>query len=305
VPVTATATPTWTPTPLPPTATPTPAGLGSLSVYFMPGVGTDNTNSPHPQIEVVNTGTGPLSLNNVEVRYWFNCDCTGQSVQSWVDWAGLLPGGSSVTGDVRTSVQPTGLGGQTNYVSYQFTGNLVLQPGQRIEIQSRFNKSDWSNMVQDNDWSFTTGSGFTASTHITAYLNGSLVWGQEPASPSPALQAVNLVAFPNVSNGSGVNLSVNLPGTTAGASAKAVTIGSQPIDPTAVITFRAYTLDGQLVWTKTVAAAELGSSGRRGLFWNEKNMASQALSSGLYIVTATVTAQGQTSTASTKVAIVK
>ena len=76
------------------------------------------------------------------------------------------------------------LGGQTNYVSYKFTGNLVWQPGQMIQIQSRFNMSDWSNMLQDNDWSFAAYTSFTPWTQITGYVSGSLVWGQEP-SPLP------------------------------------------------------------------------------------------------------------------------
>ena len=133
VPPTATRTntaipPTSTVTPVPPTATdsPTPSGSAALTVDLLSAVTTDSTNSPHPFIEVINTGSGPLNLNNVEVRYWFNSDSTNQTVQSWVDWAGLLPAGTSVTSDVLNSVQSTTLGGQTNYVSYKFTGNLVL-----------------------------------------------------------------------------------------------------------------------------------------------------------------------------------
>ena len=158
-PIVPTATPTTpvpTNTPIVPTFTPTVfTGSGALTVYLLSAVTTNSTNSPHPQIEVANTGTTALNLNNVEVRYWFNCDCTGQSVQAWVDWAGLIPAGTSVTGNIQTTVVPTNLGGQTSYISYKFTGGIVLQPGQMIQIQSRFNLSDWSNMLQSNDWSFS------------------------------------------------------------------------------------------------------------------------------------------------------
>ncbi len=216
VPPTATHTavpPTATDTPVPPTATFTftPSGSGNITLYLLSGVTANSTNSPHPQIEVVNTGTGPLSLNNVEVRYWFNCDCTNQTEQSYVDWAGLMPAGTGVTGDVLTTVQATSLGGQTNYVSYKFTGNLVLQPGQKIEVQSRFNKSDWSNMLQSNDWSFAAYTSFTQWNHITGYVNGSLVWGEEPAAAaSAALKTASVQAYPNPSTGNGVNLAVSL-----------------------------------------------------------------------------------------------
>ncbi len=317
VPPTATATPTKTNTPvpptstatLPPTSTPTlvptntPTGTGSLTVYLLSGVTANTTNSPHPQIEVKNTGTAPLNLNNVEVRYWFNCDCTGQSIQTWVDWAGWMPAGSTVTADVLTSVVATTLGGQTDYVSYKFAGNLTLQPGQSVQIQSRFNKSDWSNMLQNNDWSYTASTSFTLSTKITGYLNGSLIWGQEPVVTAPAAQTANVVAFPNPSTGNGVNLSVNVTGSASSIGAKAVST-SPGIDPSGVLTFRAYSLDGQLVWVKTVEETSFESSGH-SLYWNERNLENQSLSSGLYIVTVTVKSGVQSSTSTVKVAIVK
>ena len=179
VPPTATHTsvpPTSTPTntPVPPTATPTTViSSTSFKVELLSAVTSGTTNSPHPQIQVVNTGSGPLNLNNVTVKYWFNCDCTTQTIQAWVDWAGLIPAGSSETGNVHVSVQPTSLGGQTDYVLYSFTGNLVLQPGQAIEIQSRFNKSDWSNMTQGNDWSFAPNTSYVNASQMTGYMGGS------------------------------------------------------------------------------------------------------------------------------------
>ena len=319
--------PTSTHTPVPPTSTdtpvptptssftftPTPSGSGSLTLYLMSAVTTDSTNSPHPQIEVVNTGSGPLSLNNVEVRYWFNCDCTTQTVQTWVDWAGLLPAGTSVTGDVITSAVTTSEGGQTDYVSYKFTGNLVLQPGQMIQVQSRFNKSDWSNMLQDNDWSFAPYTSFTQWAHITGYLNGTLVWGEEPSGTSSALKAASVLAYPNPSTGSGVNLAVNLSGngtgTTASMSTKAKLVtGSSTetgVDPNAQITLKVYTIDGRLIWSTTVSGASIGSTGNHAVYWNEKDLSGANLANGLYIVAATVKSNGQTSTAFSKLMILK
>ena len=312
VPPTATFTFTFTHTntPVPPTPTftfsPTPSGAAALTLELLSGVTTDSTNSPHPQIEVVNTGNGPLALNNVEVRYWFNCDCTNQSVQAWVDWAGLLPAGTSVTTDVQATIQATSLGGQTNYVSNKFTGNLILQPGQMIQIQSRFNKSDWSNMLQDNDWSFAAQSTYAPSTKITAYEGGTLVWGQEPSSISSALKAASVIAYPNPSTGNGVNLAVNLSGKGTGATASAVgssdTVG---VDPGAQITLKAYTLDNRLIWSTSLTGASLGSTGNHTVYWDERNFVGNYLANGLYIVTCTVKSQGQTTTTTTKLLILK
>jgi hypothetical protein len=301
--------PTFTPTSIPPTATftdtPVSVGEGDLTVYYLAGVTSNITNSPHPQIEVTNSGTGPVSLNNVEVRYWFNCDCTTQTVQTWVDWAGLMPAGTSVTGDVLTSAVATTLGGQTDYVSYKFTGNLVLQPGQSIEIQSRFNLSDWSNMTQSNDWSFTPYTSFTKWVQITAYLNGSLIWGEQPVASAAALKAASVVPFPNPSTGGGVNLAVNLSGNSAGTEAEEVGESSIEVDPNAQIAFKVYTLSGRMIWSSTVSASVFGSSGNHNFYWDERDLAGGTLANGIYYVTVTVKSQGQSSVARGKILILK
>jgi hypothetical protein len=280
-----------------------------MTLYLLSGVTADSTNSPHPFIEVVNTGNGPLNLNNVEVRYWFNCDCTNQTLQSWVDWAGLMPAGTAVTGDVLNTVQSTNEGGQTNYISYKFTGNLVLQPGQNIQIQSRFNKSDWSNMLQDNDWSYAAYTSYTQWTHITGYLNGSLVWGQEPSGSSAALNVANVVAYPNPSSGNGVNLAINLTSNSsrAASSVKAmnVTGSTEEVDPSAQMTLKVYTIEGRLIWSTTVTGQSFGSTGNHTVYWNEKDLAGGNLANGIYIVACTVKSHGQSSTTLTKLLILK
>src|SRR5665213_968795 len=303
-----TPVPTATDTPEPPTATNTPStGTGAFTVYLLSGVTANDTNSPHPQIEIVNTGTGPLDLNNVEVRYWFNCDCTNQTIQTTVDWAGLLPAGTSVTGDVIDTVHPTSLGGQTDYISYKFTGNLVLQPGQNIQIQSRFNKSDWSNMIQNNDWSYAAYSSFTESTHVTGYVNGSLVWGQEPVGVSAALAAASVIAFPNPSTGTGVNFAINLNGgAPLGTSLNVKDANSAvSIDPNAQLTLKVFTLTGRMIWSTSLSGATFGSSGSHDVYWDERNLSGANLANGLYIAMLMVTSQGQTSSSSVKVLILK
>jgi hypothetical protein len=252
-------------------------------------VTTDSTNSPHPQIEVANTGTVALNLNNVEVRYWFNCDCTGQSVQAWVDWAGLLPAGTSVTGNIQTTIVPTSLGGQTNYISYRFTGSMVLQPGQMIQIQSRFNLSDWSNMLQSNDWSFAPYTVFTAWSKITGYVNGALVWGNEPSSTSSqTAQVNNVMTYPNPatsSSGATVKYSVSSPsGVSASRVRAAGTSDAVSIPVSGKIRIGIYAISGRLIWQKTMDDASFVSVGEHAINWNGKAAGGQSLAAGTYIL---------------------
>jgi endo-1,4-beta-xylanase len=311
VPPTATHTPvpptaTFTLTPLPPTDTPTVViSSGAFTVQLLSGVTNDTTNSPHPFIQVVNTGTGPLDLNNVTVRYWFNCDCTNQTIQTWVDWAGLMPAGTSVTGDVVTKVQSTTLGGQTDYVLYSFTGNLVLQPGQKIQIQSRFNKNDWSNMNQANDWSFAPYTSYTNAPQVTGYLSGALVWGEQPAgAAAAALKVANVISFPNPSTGNGTTLSFTLGSSRSGTGASDLS-GSNPalVDPNAKITLSIYSLGYRLIWTETLTGGGYGTTGPHDVYWNEKDLRGANLANGVYFLRVTVESNGQTTSSIGKILI--
>jgi len=254
-------------------------------------------------LQIVNTGTGPLNLNNVTVKYWFNCNCTTQTIQAWVDWAGLIPQGTNETGNVQVSIQPTSLGGQTDYILYSFTGNIVLPPGGILQIQSRFNKSDWSNMNQDNDWSFAPYTSFTNAPDVTGYLNGSLVWGQEPAASPAALAVSSAVAFPNPSTGNGTTLSFTLGENSTGNSGSAVTSNSTMVDPNAKITLSIYTMAMRMIWTETLTGGAYGTTGSHDLYWNEKDLRGIGLANGVYFLKVTVVSNGQTSSTITKILI--
>jgi hypothetical protein len=298
-----TNTPTFTP--VPPTATfTTVVGSGNFKVQLLSGVTSGTTNSPHPQIQIVNTGTGPLSLNNVTVRYWFNCDCTNQTLQAWVDWAGLMPMGTTATGNVHVSVSATTSGGQTNYVLYSFTGNMVLQPGQAIQVQSRFNKSDWSNMTQSNDWSFAANTSFVDDAQVTGYLSGTKVWGQEPLSTTAALTVSSAVAFPNPSTGSGTTLSFNISGGSTASSASLLD-SSHPLsqDPNAKITLSIYTTGMRLIWTQTLTGGAYGTTGEHQIYWNERDFSGTGLANGIYLLRITIESYGQTSSTLGKILI--
>ncbi len=307
---TATAVPptaTLTPTAAPPTATDTPtqaASSSSFEVQLLSAVTTANTNSPHPQLQIVNTGSGPLNLNDVTLRYWFNCDCTTQTLQAWVDWAGLIPQGTNETGNVEVSVQPTSLGGQTNYVLYSFTGNIVLPPGGILQIQSRFNKSDWSNMNQDDDWSFAPYTSFTNAPDVTGYLNGTLVWGEQPAASPSALTVSSALSFPNPSTGTGTTLSFTLNGGSKGTSASLYNgSGTLYSDPNAKITLSIYTLADRMIWTESFVGGAYGTSGQHDVYWNEKDLRGAGLANGVYFLKVTVQSNGSTSSAIAKILI--
>ena len=101
--------------------------------------------------------------------------------QAWVcDFAQV--GCGNVIGRFVT-VTPARTGADT-YLELSFkTGLPALAAGASTgEIQDRFNRQDWSNYNQANDYSFdAAAAAYADSTKVTVYANGKLVWGTEPS----------------------------------------------------------------------------------------------------------------------------
>jgi MYXO-CTERM domain-containing protein len=97
----------------------------------------------------------------------------------WCDWTSR--GCSNVTGQF-VAVSPARVGADT-YLEVGFTAGMgSLTPGQSTgEIQARFNKDDWSNFGEADDYSFDpTKLSFADWDRVTVYQNGTLIWGSEP-----------------------------------------------------------------------------------------------------------------------------
>jgi endoglucanase len=161
-----------------PTAKPAPGGI-SLQVYYKEGAsGQETTSTIQPDIEVVNTGSTPITLSNLTVRYWYTID--SDQPQSWVcDYAARGCGSFSAS---FVPVSPARAGADY-YLEISFTAAAgTLAPGQSTgDLQDRFNKADWSNYTQTNDYSYNGAqTSYAPATKVTAYYNGSLIWGTEP-----------------------------------------------------------------------------------------------------------------------------
>ena len=181
---TPTVTPTSTPTPTPtPTVTPTPTptpGPGSIEVQLMNANTAATSNQLYPRFRVINTGTSGIDLANLKLRYYYTKD--GSQAQTFnVDWAANvytgLPSGSVIGSFVSASGTNT-----DTYLEISFTGSAgTLAPGATLEVQTRVNKSDWSNYNQANDYSFNaTATTFVDWSKVTGYISGSLKWGTAP-----------------------------------------------------------------------------------------------------------------------------
>jgi hypothetical protein len=159
-------------------ATTTSAQTTGLKVqYKIPHVAaTDNHVRPH--LNVVNTGSTTVPLAEITIRYWFTVDGARPQFY-WCDWTPR--GCNNVTS--RFAVVTPAQANADSFLEIGFTAGMgSLAPGQSTgEIQGRFNKDNWTNYDESNDYSYDpTKLAFADWNRITMYRNGVLAWGIEP-----------------------------------------------------------------------------------------------------------------------------
>jgi len=136
----------------------------------------DNQFKPH--FNIVNTGSSSVNLSELKIRYYFTKEAGGTLVFN-CDYALKGCGNLSGTFIAISPALPTA----NYYMEINFTaGAGSIAAGQSSgEIQTRVNKSDWTNFNESNDYSFDpTKTAFTDWTRVTLYRNGVLVWGTTP-----------------------------------------------------------------------------------------------------------------------------
>lgn len=146
--------------------------------YSDAGFGNHNDNHVRPHFNVINDGTVDVPLEDLTIRYWFTSD-TSSLLQAAVDYA-LLGSHNIQWKFVRLdSPRPHA----DHYLELRFSPSAgVLGPfGSTGIIQTRFNKADWSNFDESNDYSYSpVRTNLSDWNRVTLYRNGELVWGTEP-----------------------------------------------------------------------------------------------------------------------------
>ncbi len=246
-------------------------------------------------LEVVNTGTSAVNLNQISIKFWVD-DTTGQSLVGVVNYGGNFgPTNQAVNGvaintfNFSPACGPDG-SHQANWeVTVSDTDTRTLAAGTTwTGIQAQVHMANYGNFSNDSIWYSPCGIGggstYTNDLHYAVYYQGNLVTASGGAPPScrplptctphtggsVAAQVVeapsrktewSALAVPNISQfGEPVKFMVNLQGP-------------------ARIQLEVYSLAGELVYQ----ASSVGSAGENAIPWQLENSAGSQLASGLYI----------------------
>lgn len=147
-----------------------------------------------PWFEVVDNTASAIPYSQLTLRYYFTADA---NVPYTFACAWAVVGCANLTGTVSAMSTPTPTADHYLQISFASSVGSLAAGANSGDMQLRLYRSDWQNVNQANDYSFNAAdTAYTAWDHVTAYINGALVWGVDPnggapgtGSPSPSASA--------------------------------------------------------------------------------------------------------------------
>lgn len=132
-----------------------------------------------PRYKICNDGNSPIKLANIKVRYYYTINSEA-SQNFYCDSSSI--GSSSVVGRfVKIPAQTDGVDYCLEITFKENSG--LLKPGEVVELQCRIEKSDSSEFVQTDDYSYNpTSPSYADFSKVTGYINDKLIYGVEPIS---------------------------------------------------------------------------------------------------------------------------
>ena len=159
------------------TVTPPPV---TLRVLHQNADNDPANNAIKPTLQLLNESSSPISYSAVTLRYWLTVEDFAPLTNLSVYYAQI--------GTNKVKMKYVGLEqpkqGALGYIEYSFdaTAGNLLAGNTSGQIQSGIAKQNYTVFNESDDYSYAIHQTLAANTHITAYLNGQLVWGTEPES---------------------------------------------------------------------------------------------------------------------------
>lgn len=157
-------------------------GNGGVDIGVKAYYKTNDTNPSDNQIralfKVVNESNQSIDLSKLKIRYYYTID--GERAQQFhADYAVL--GSGNIHGSF-VKMNPAAPGADYYLeVSFGSSAGMLAPNADTGEIQTRINKSDWSNYSENDDYSYSaTQTNYTEWDKVTLHYDGQLIFGIEP-----------------------------------------------------------------------------------------------------------------------------
>lgn len=195
-------------------------------------------NQVYERFTLVNTGQIPLPLSQVTLRYYLKYYNTGQSPSSWNWGCDYSTAGSvNVTGSFGAVIPAQSQIGADCYHQIGFTpGAGSIAPGGSVEIQGRI-WADWGSFDSSLNYSYNPSVSAVEWNRVTAYQDGTKVWGVEPVVTSSSSVSSSSISSSSLSS-SYSSSSVVTTSSSSSSSSSSVFTGV-PIDRTIVLLSKA------------------------------------------------------------------
>ncbi|PKL92140.1 MAG: hypothetical protein CVV21_05150 [Candidatus Goldiibacteriota bacterium HGW-Goldbacteria-1] len=230
---------------------------------------TLNTQEPQPKFILKNNGSNSISLSDVEIRYFYQKEGSVPELTD-LNWASR----SNVNLDI---ISGDFGGNQNSYLKITFdSGAGYLENNETVEIKSRFHKNDWSQYDQGNDYSFRNSNIYADWSYVCVYLQGSLVWGNEPTSGFASLSSKKIT----LEKGDSLSKknAYNYPNP-----CKKDTIIRFSLSGKEEVNLKILDIKGTTVWNKKIMKDSV-KIGINQYLWNLKNSSEIPVSNGVYLL---------------------
>jgi hypothetical protein len=148
--------------------------VGDVKLQYRTADTNPVDNQVKPQFNLVNTGSKPVDLSELTIRYWF-ADAGTTPLMFWCDYAQIG------CGSVRGAFKAGGGPGGNHVLEVSFTSGTLAAGAATGEMQTRFNHEDWALFAESDDYSYDPSKASFADWHkVTLYQRGTLIWGLPP-----------------------------------------------------------------------------------------------------------------------------
>lgn len=133
------------------------------------------TNTIAPNFVLTNTGEVSIKLEDIAIRYYYTVD-SAEPQNFWCDWCSTE--NTNVLGEFKLLDETKEDADCYLEITFKDDGSKVLEPGEKIQLNSRISKRSWTNYNQDNDYSFQSKNG--QQDRVSVYIGNELNYGNEP-----------------------------------------------------------------------------------------------------------------------------